>query len=108
MLKKSERLDRSSFTNYFKKGKKWNGTYTTIVTHPSPVFLASVVVGKKVSKKAVTRNSIRRRLYGVLELLRRDKKLTGVYIIITKPDIGKLTKKAFTPTLLEEVGRVLK
>jgi len=108
MLKKSERLDRSSFTTYFKKGKKTNGVYTTIVTCPSPTFLATAVVGKKVSKKAVTRNSIRRRLYGILELHRHDQKLTGVYIIIAKPEIIKLTKKAFASTLLEEVGRVLK
>lgn len=108
MLKKSERLDRSSFTNYFKKGKKVNGAYTTIVTHPSPTFLASVVVGKKVSKKAVTRNLIRRRLYGILELYRQKQKFTGVYIIIAKPEINKLTKKAFATTLHEEVGRVLK
>ncbi|HMO77609.1 MAG TPA: ribonuclease P protein component [Candidatus Paceibacterota bacterium] len=108
MLKKSERLDRASFTNYFKKGKKINGAYTTIVFHPNPVFLASVVVGKKVSKKAVTRNSIRRRLYGIIESERQDKKVTGAYIIIAKPEISKLTKKAFNTTLLAEVGRVLK
>lgn len=108
MLKKSERLDRSSFTDYFKKGKKTNGTYTTIVTYPSPTFKASVVVGKKVSKKAVTRNSIRRRLYGILESYRQMKKLSGIYIIITKPELNKLTKKAFTNILREEVGRVVK
>jgi len=108
MLKKSERLDRSSFIKNFKKGKKNNGTHTMVVSHPYPTFLAAVVVGKKVSKKAVTRNSIRRRLYGVLEVLRRDYKLTGVYIVIAKPEIIKLTKKAFTTTLFTEIGRALK
>ena len=82
--------------------------YTTIVTHSSPTLKVAVVVGKKVSKKAVTRNSLRRRLYGILETLRQQQKLTGVFIIIAKPEVTKLTKKAFTTTLLEEVGRVLK
>lgn len=108
MLKKSERLDRTSFTSYFKKGKKTNGTYTTIVFCPAPTFQASVVVGKKVSKKAVTRNSFRRRLYGILESYRQQLKLVGVYIIIAKPEISKLTKRAFSTNLAEEVGRVLK
>lgn len=108
MLKKSERLDRHAFSNYFSKGKKFHGLYTTIIHSPSEGFLCSVVVGKKVSKKAPVRNTIRRRVYGILDKIKRDKKLVGVYIIIIKPDILKLPKKASGLTLEEEVGRVLK
>lgn len=108
MLKKSERLDRVSFTEYFKKGKKINGHYTTIVTNPYPTFKASVVVGKKVSKKAITRNSIRRRLYALLQTAKEAKNIVGVYIVIAKPNITDLTKKDFKAKLAEEIGRVLK
>lgn len=107
MLKKTERLNRSVFTEYFKKGKRNNGVYTTIITHPSGSLYGSVVVAKKVSKKAVVRNSIRRRLYGIIDNLKTQKKLTGVYIVIAKPEIIKLNKRQFNELLTEEIGRVV-
>ncbi len=107
MLKKTERLDRSSFSNYFKKGKRINGTYATIINYPAPTLFGSVVVGKKVSKSAVKRNSIRRRIYGILDILRVEKELKGVYIIIAKPEVSKLSKKLFTENMTKEIGRAL-
>lgn len=108
MLKKTERLNRPSFSLYFSKGKRIHGTYTTIIASPAEAFLCSVVVGKKVSKQAVVRNSIRRRLYGMVERYKTEKALTGVYIIIAKPAISKLSKKAFNVELEKEVGMALK
>jgi len=60
MLKKTERLNRAAFSTYFASGKRTHGTYLTIITAPAETLLSSVVVGKKVSKKAPTRNSIKR------------------------------------------------
>lgn len=108
MLKKSERLNRPSFSLYFSKGKRTHGTYTTIIVSPTEAFLCSVVVGKKVSKQAVVRNSIRRRLYGIIERYKKERVITGAFIVIAKPAIAKLSKKAFNLELEKEVGMALK
>ena len=108
MLKKTERLSRSLFTQYFAAGKRTHGLYTTIITLPHQSFLCSVVVGKKVSKLSPKRNQIRRRIYGIVETIKQDKKFGGIFIIITKPPINTLSKAEFQIKVTEEVGRVLK
>lgn len=109
MLKKEQRLDRPSFSRYFNQGKRVHGVYTTIITSPSVEgFRSAVVVGKKVSKKAPERNSFRRRIYSMIEKVQKDQNLTGVCIVITKPNITKLTKRDFITNLTKEVGRALK
>jgi ribonuclease P protein component len=108
MLKKTERLNRLVFSNHFSKGKRTYGLYTTIIYSPSEGFLSSVVVSKKVSKKAPVRNTIRRRVYGIIEKLKKDYNLVGAYIVILKPEVVKLSKKEFTISVEEELGRVLK
>lgn len=107
MLKKTERLSRFAFSLHFVKGKKTHQKYTSIVSSPSPQFKMSVVVGKKVSKKAPTRNTIKRRIYGLIETLRKERDLTGIFIVIAKPELAKLTKKAFKEAVLEEFGGVI-
>lgn len=107
MLKKSERLNRAAFSQYFAKGKRNHGTYTTIITSPAETFFASVVVGKKVFKLAHQRNSLRRRVYALVERYKKERNLTGVFIIITKPEAAKLSKKEFTLAFKTELGRVL-
>lgn len=107
MLKKTERLDRKSFSIYFSKGKKTHGLYSTIIYAQSEGFFSSVVVGKKVSKKAPVRNTIRRRVYGIIEKLKKEHNLTGVYIVIIKPEVIKLSKRQFLEAVEAEVGRVL-
>ena len=58
------------------------------------------MVSKKVSKKAVTRNSLRRLAYSQLYNAARniDK---GVYILILKPEIISLSRKAQHAALAE-------
>lgn len=108
MLKKSERLDRSAFSHYFSRGKRIHGSYITVISSPADTFLCSVVVGKKVSKKAHQRNLLRRRLYGLVEVFKKERGLKGSFIIISKPGIAQLSKQAFTAALKEELGRALK
>jgi len=107
MLKKTERLSRFYFTLHFAKGKKVHQTYTSIISTPADNFRLAVVVGKKVSKKSPTRNSIKRRIYGLLEVVKKARGLTGVYIVIAKPGLATLTKAAFRQAVLEEFGRVI-
>ena len=70
--------------------------------------MGSVVVGKKVAKKAHDRNKIKRRIYEIVRGLKTQGEVKGVYIIIAKPIIKDLSKSEFKNLLTLEVGRVLK
>ncbi len=85
MLKKKERLTKKEFDRFFATGARKHGQLFTLIFSPAADFHGAVVVGKKVHKRAVDRNQLRRRLYSILYRLSRDQGLTGVYIILTKP-----------------------
>ncbi len=78
-----------------------------LIYAPYPTLHASVVVSKKISKHAVDRNKIRRRVYDVARRYRSESGLTGVYIFIMKNgvekssyhDIAEEVRKAITKTL---------
>lgn len=107
MLNKSQRLGRTDFTTFFKKGKRFHFDHLTIVYTPSPTFHGAVVVGKKVHKLAVSRNTIRRRIYSQLRSLLKDAH-TGVFIVIVKPTYKTLTKAEAKEHLESLVGRIVK
>lgn len=92
MLAKKQRLTRAEFSNYFKAGKRLHSPVATLIVAKADDFHGAVVVSKKVSKKAVVRNKLRRRAYAQLYNACKDKK-TGVFIIVLKPKISTLTKK---------------
>lgn len=108
MLNKAERLNHSLFSKYYQEGKRIHNKYTTIIVSPYHKFMGSVVVGKKVAKKAHDRNKIKRRVYEIVRYLKTKGEVNGVYIIIAKPIIKDLNKKEFRSILTLEVGRVLK
>lgn len=93
MLSKKDRLSSAEFSVYFKTGKKIHSTYATLIYTKHPHFHGSVVVGKKVDKRAVVRNKLRRRFYALLYTQLKLKQKTGVYIVILKPNIKSLNKK---------------
>lgn len=99
MLPKRERLTTERFDQVFKTGKRYHSPYFQIITTPSPTFHGAVVVGKKVYKKAVDRNRLRRQLYGVLYRHQQTQTKRGIYIIIAKPAIIGLSQAARTKTL---------
>ena len=107
MLKKTERLDKRQFSQYFNNGRRNHGSYTTVIVHPHPRFACVVVVGKKVAKKAHDRNRLKRQAYSVVEKIKTERELKGVFIIILKPAIAKLTKNKLREELDKEVGKVL-
>ncbi len=95
MFKKSSRLDRTVFTHYFKTGRRFQSPNLTLVYSPGVPFQVSAVVGKKVSKQAVGRNCIRRRLYAATKrFTAAETAITGVHIIIAKPTTANLTRLA--------------
>lgn len=89
MLKKKERLTKKEFDRFFSSGRRNHSELFTLVHTVGTEFHGAVVVGKKVYKKAVDRNRLRRRVYNVLYRLSRENDLQGVYIILTKPTAGR-------------------
>jgi ribonuclease P protein component len=77
MLKKVERVSRAGFDAFFKKGKRHYSEHATLVFSSFPTFHGSVVVSKKVSKLAVKRNTLRRRVYAQLATLKKQNLYCG-------------------------------
>lgn len=84
MLKKKERLTKKEFDRFFSAGKRIHSPAFTLLYTPHESFHGAVVVGKKVHKKAVDRNRLRRRLYNALYKEVKDPEVTGVFIILSK------------------------
>lgn len=105
MLAKTNRLTRTAFTQYFKTGRRHQSRYATLIVAKAETFHGAVVVNKKVSKKAVTRNAYRRRIYAQLYQLKKQS-VVGVYIVIVKPAYKELTRQqqqSEIATLIEQV-----
>lgn len=98
MLAKTERLSRNLFTAVFSQGKRRHGEHFTIVYAPAVGFRASVVVSKKVAKKAHDRNRLKRQLYEYVRLVHKEHSLSGHFLIFAKPSIAKhsATKRLLT------------
>ncbi len=103
MLKKKQRLTKKEFDNVFAKGKRIHTPTLQLIYKESDVFCGAAVVGKKVYKKAVDRNRLRRQLYGALYRHQKQHTSTGTFILIAKPTI-----KSVQPSLLrKEVDEIL-
>ncbi len=105
MLKKQQRLPRFQFREVFAEGKRIQGLNTTLIVSKDTTFKCSVVVSKKVAKKAHDRNRIRRRLYTLVGELISLRPLALALIIVVKPVIMKLNKSDFREILKVEIGR---
>ena len=92
MLAKLHRLSRAQFLDFFKSGKRRHSDVATVVCAPYPTFHASVVVSKKVAKKAVDRNKIRRQIYTQLSVVKKQGG-SGVFIVLVKPAFMTLARK---------------
>jgi ribonuclease P protein component len=93
MLAKKERLTKKEFDRSFSLGKRLHSPSLQIIFHQSPTFHGAVVVGKKVHKKAVDRNALRRSLYGVLYRFHKEHTLAMTVLVIAKPAIRDLSSK---------------
>lgn len=108
MFKKTERLTKLEFNSVFKSGRRFNSAHLTVVYSPDTSLHASVVVGKKVARQAVRRNTLRRRIYARLRLILKANSVTGVYIVILKPSYNSLGRKAADQFLTESIAEMLK
>ena len=106
MLPKRQRLTTAEFNQFFKSGRRFHHPLMQLIYTPHPTFHGSVVVGKKVAKKAVARNRARRQLYAVLYRFAKDHVPTGVYLVILKPAAASATvteRKAALSEILAQI-----
>jgi len=106
MLKKKERLTKKEFDRFFSLGRRYHSSALSLIYSPTLEFHGAVVVGKKVYKKAVDRNRLRRRLYNIIYRTSREKNLKGVYIVLTKApatNMGFSELKATLENLLNNI-----
>jgi ribonuclease P protein component len=93
MFKKTERLNRTKFSHFFKIGRRHQTAFFTLIYSPAPVRAVAVVVGKKVHKRAVDRNTLRRRVYAALRTQLDGAGITsGIHVVICKPEAKNLTQ----------------
>lgn len=106
MLKKEQRVSRVDFLSFLKTGKRFHSTHLTLIYSPSPTFHGSVVVSKKVSKLAVTRNALRRRIYAQMQQLKDTS--PGIYIVMVKPGFERETRLQALQEIKALIGRMVK
>jgi len=90
MLKKKQRLSRGEFAHLLKHGKRLHSPYFSLLYTPVEGTKCGLVVGKKIAKKAVERNKLRRKIYTIFgENLTL---LDGFHCaILTRPSITSLS-----------------
>lgn len=108
MLKKSHRLTKQQFETFFRTGKRLHFAHVTIVYTPYERFHGAVVVGKKVARRAVVRNRLRRRVYAQLYQQLGRLGYTGVYIVLTKPSFASLPRRTAIAELQQAIAAVQK
>jgi ribonuclease P protein component len=87
MLSKKQRLTKKEFDNIFAIGKRYHCPTLQLIYNPDDVFHGAVVVGKKVYKKAVDRNRLRRQIYNIVYRFHKKTPLQGTFIFIAKPTL---------------------
>lgn len=105
MLTKKQRLTKKEFDHVFKNGKRLHSPVLQLIYQPGEQFRGAAVVGKKVYKKAVDRNRVRRRLYNVLYRYQKTQGCTGTFVLIAKPLVTELSAKACTRATLEVLAQ---
>ncbi len=109
MFNAKERLSRAAFTEYFKSGRRFQTPALTLIYSPTPKLGVSTVVGKKVSKLAVGRNLVRRRLYAQMRRSFTENAIvSGTYIVIAKPVTSTYTRAALSDELVALLALPLK
>jgi ribonuclease P protein component len=97
MLPKNYRLRlKNDFDRLFKEGKFVGQSFLTLGIAKNDLVNAriAVIVGKKVSKKAVTRNSIKRRTLEIVRLNLKQIRPGFDLVFIAKPEIqGKKSRE---------------
>lgn len=92
MLPKKNRIKKKSFP---RSGKTLTGEFFTLKISKSPEerFRGAVVVSKKISAKATSRNKLRRQVYEILRKESRAFVLNADIVVIARRGAENATKK---------------
>ncbi len=102
MLKKKERLSRKEFNRFFSLGKKFHSKNIQLIYFTFKTRHISVVVSKKVSKLAVDRNKLRRRVYNIV----RNSEKKGIFIFLMKKNSNTLSYQNIKEELVELINNI--
>jgi ribonuclease P protein component len=108
MLSRTARLSRHDFARYFASGRRYQSPALTVLYTPHTRLMGTVVVSKKVSKSAVVRNTLRRRLYATLQTYAKVNGCAGVVIVVAKPTLATLPRTAQHEALTSLLSQALK
>lgn len=86
----------------FERGKRKRLPYGQVLFVPAEDFRASIVVSKKVEPTAVGRNTLRRRLYAALEVVKKEG-ITGHIVFITALPIKQVSATEAASALQDAV-----
>ena len=92
MLPKSSRIPRALFKSLLESRQYFNSEHFSLRVASSDTVRVAVSVSKKISKKAVIRNKIRRRVYSAFRNIISTLK-PGLYLIVAKPKAQKVKGK---------------
>lgn len=104
MFTKKQRLTKKEFEYVFKNGKRIHSPVVQLIYTPTDEFHCSAVVGKKIYKKAVDRNRLRRRMYAVAYKSFKNVVKNGSFILVAKPALREVPKSDFS----DDITTVLK
>lgn len=106
--KKSRLSEKSEINQVFKKGKSINSDLFNIkfLYTSSKLSRFSIVVGLKISKKAVLRNSIKRRLSEIIRLNISKFKTGYDIVLIPKPQVLVVKPKDLSEALIKELLKI--
>lgn len=108
MLPKNYRLRlKNDFDRLFKEGKFAGQAFLTLgfVKNKLDISRLAVIVGKKVSKKAVIRNSVKRKTAEIIRLNLEQIKPGFDLVFIVKPEIQGKKYKEIEAIVLSLLGR---
>lgn len=108
MLSKQFRFSLRTENRLLKKeGRKWYGPFFGLVSRqnhlPNPRFC--VLVGKKLSKKAVVRNQTKRKIHEVIRKILPTIRNNYDFLFIPKSDIEKLDSKALEVEIIKALSK---
>ena len=89
VLSKKNKLKKKDLNKILRKGKRFNGEILLLIIFKNDLKNTRVglIISKKVSKKAVVRNKIKRRIYSLIRNKLSKIKTGFDVLIITRPEI---------------------
>ncbi len=108
MIARHARIPRQDFLLYSQSRLQARGVYYTVVYTPGVENRGAVVVSKKVAKKAVDRNRLRRCAYATLASFWGTEPTLGAYVIYYKPGALKASRFVLKSELSELLARIIK